>query len=203
LAKFNKDKYQLYHIYVITSDIDIQTGELLSKFKTIYVGSTQQRIRDRFYGHRRPESPIGKLIHKYGDEHFQMHIIITVFTNYNGAHKIEEFYTIQILKTNKLLNYCYGNTLSKELRIERSKTVKKYLNNINGEKLVKTRTKIYFEDKLYESVTLAAKELNLNRNNLYGLLRGHSKQSQGLKIKYIDKSNDIPICYLERVKEGN
>ena len=201
MAKFNKDKHQLYHIYIITSNIDIQTGKMLSEFKTIYVGSTQQRIRDRFYGHRRPESPIGKLIHKYGDEHFQMHIIITIFTNYKGAHKIEEFYTMQILKTAHLLNYCYGNKLSKELKIERGKKVRKYLNSIHGKKLVKTRTKIYLENKLYESVTIAAKELNISRDALYALLKGHSKVSQGLKVKYIDKSNDIPICYLERVKK--
>lgn len=162
---------KFYRIYKIECDIDIETGEQLNDYLPIYIGSTSQTLGRRFSSHKHRSSKLYPYIQKYGKEHFRIKEITTIYSNKTDAVILEGEITLQYRKKYKLINKKYGN------------------NPFYDNEEYNIQKKISINDKIFNSIKAAAKELNIPSYSLYNLLSGKLLESHSYKIDLIE--NDI------------
>ena len=181
--KYNRNKKKLYRIYKIECNINLETNEIMNEYIPIYIGCTCQSLKLRFLNHNHHKSRIYPYIKKYGKEHFRIIEITTIISNEFNAHKLEEKISKEYKEKYQLLNDKFGDKATEKLK-----------NNLS---IRYSKKKIQINDKIYESVRLAAKALNVSRVSLYYLLIGKTKKCKEYELDFI-KDNIYTLKKVEK-----
>jgi len=111
------DDEHLFHIYLIKDDA---TDEIL------YVGCTLQSLDQRLYQHCHDKrSAVHDVISCHGEENVSIVLLKDYYGTQAEAHFLEQEFTEEINKNNKLYNKCFGDQPTEETKAKLKKPRKK------------------------------------------------------------------------------
>jgi len=110
-------------------------------------------------------------IRKYGLEHFRIIKITTIFSNKYEAHKLEKEISLKYQDKYFLLNKRLGDEATEELNEKIS--------------CCRSKKRVQINDKIYDSVYLAAKALKIPSASLRSLLSGRVLECRLYKLDYV------------------
>jgi len=113
---YNKETFKLYQVYCIKN---------LITNKIIYIGSTTQRLRQRFQAHscHKKNKLLYEEIKSYGKENFSIELLYNAINKEEMLKKEEEL-TLLYSKDYKLYNVKIGNKMSEEMKQNLSEYIK-------------------------------------------------------------------------------
>lgn len=175
-----------------------------------YIGITSQGLKERKRKHYNKANNGSITKFHYALKKYEDDFVWKILYKCNDYEKILEKEKFYIKKYNSLLKGynltfggegCLGYKLTKKTKIKLSKAFSKTKNPMYGKthskivrlKMSKNRPKkkIYCVNNstVYESISLAAKKLNLSVGNVGSVLKGRYKQTNGYVFKYVGDQN--------------
>ena len=182
----------MYIVYKITN----------LKNEKIYIGQTKnfkRRMSQHFYEVSSKNSLLKEAIKEFGKENFKIEILEETYFKFQAYYKEEFFINFyQSFNPEKGYNIKFGGNNYKQpdsikKKISESQIGEK--NHMFGKKgsLNKTSKRIIElkTNKIYESINLAAQELNLNFSHIAAVCRGSRNSTGGFIFRFIDENNQI------------